>query len=667
MLTRKAYGDVYSETSVSDADENSIERRAARLSMNPQPVDERGRRVVSGASTASFTSQGSRSTSGGYSAGGPEFHLYLDIEMDGKPAPSASRKSVENMLSDDEQKLIDIRNLFAFLTGQALVATEKRPSFFSIFIKISDMLKTYEFSNLDSSTFGQVATSSFDSYIEELGLADVRGSRQKTVEGIVLAERMRSVPLYNEAFTHCVGEHNDIERLNGELFRLITPITINRLGRAALDLDKRTASVGHILEDFDFPSIFSGMFNSKTADERKLVNFDNWKDSFFATRKFVLSYYKSRFGSWPPKANKKTEFETSGLNRLVLRELYHDLSAMYDLLVDRTSLTNRTADGVLIDERDADAPMVRALRHILSEYDRSSPPVKPPMPFDLPTMPTLKSSRSDFGTGNLKADAKASSKKLKDDEISRILRASYNTDTSPPLFVDAFRDFEAKVAHGCSLQQLRDQRVGQWIFMYAVLQALPLLVVDAPALRYHKGVEYFLCEPPRGGVPWARDDVKRNWYGISASGGMVSLPSDLLTHSIDGVFRRSHCWQMAERWSRADPALNEAMHMQDRHEGNAVVQNTPLAMPGVSSRVDSRATSPSRADKRLSSLHIGLEAIRMPEGGYPQLPSWPVSPAESVTAGSVGQKSRPVSRHEVDASKTFDAILASADLGRKKK
>jgi len=660
-LTRKAYGDVHSETSVSDADARSLEGSAARLSLNPQSVDERGRRIVSGSSTNSYTSQGTRSTSGGFSAGGPEFHLYLDIEMDGKPAPPATRKSVENMPSDDEQKLIDIRNLFAFLTGQALVATEKRPTFFSIFMKISDMLKAYEFSNLDSSTFGQVATSSFDSYIEEIGLADVRGSHQKTVEGIVLAERMRSVPLYNEAFTHCVGQYNDIERLNGEVFRHITPITINRLGRAALDLNKRTASVGQILEDFDFPSIFSGMFNSKTVEERKLVNFDTWKDSFFATRKFVLGYYKSRFGSWPPKANKNTDFEIGGLNRLVLRELYHDLSAMYDLLVDRDSLTNRTADGVLIDERDADAPMVRALRHILSEYDRSSPPVKPPMPFDLPTMPTLKSTRPDFGTGNSKADTKANSKKLKDDEISRILRASYNPDTSPPLFVDAFRDFEAKAAHSCTLQQLCDQRVGQWIFMYAVLQALPLLVIDAPALRYHKGVEYFLCEPPRGGVPWARDDVKRNWYGVAASGGMVSLPSDLLTHSIDGVFRRSHCWEMAERWSRADPALNRAMHMQDRHEGNATVQNTPLAMPGV--RVDSRAPSLNRADKRLSSLHMGLEAIRMPEGGHPPLPSWPCSPAESVK-----QNSRPVTpRHEVDASKTFDAILAGADLGRKKK
>ena len=268
---------------------------------------------------------------------------------------------------------------------------------------------------------------------------------------------------------------------------------------------------------------------------------------------------------------------------------------------------------------------------------------------------------------SVKADAKASSKKLKDDEISHILRASYNTDACPPLFVDAFRDFETKVAHGCNLQQLRDQRVGQWIFMYAVLQALPLLVVDAPALQYSKGVEYFLCEPPRGGVPWARDDIKRNWYGISASGGMVSLPSDLLTHSIDGVFRRSHCWQMAERWSRADPALNEAMHMQDRHEGNAAVQNTPLAMPGVASRVDSRATSPTRPDKRLSSLHIGLEAIRMPEGGWPQLPSWPISPAESIKAGSEGQKSRPASRHEFDANKTFDAIFASAGFGAQKK
>ncbi|KAG9833885.1 DUF1740-domain-containing protein, partial [Aureobasidium melanogenum] len=268
-------------------------------------------------------------------------------------------------LSSDEDTLVTTRNLFAFLAGESLVATQENPTVFSVFIKVSESLKQFGFSNFDGSTFGEVATSSFDKYVDELGLADVRSSREKTIETLILGERMKSIKLYNEAFTHASGKYDELLKSGSPKFRLISPISANRLGRAAMDLEKRTASVRHTLEDFDFPQLFSGFLNSKTVDERKDVDFDVLRDSFLATRKFVISYYKIRFGSWPPKASKKNELETSGLNRIVCQELYHDFCAVYDFLVDRTSLTNRTADGVLIDDRDADAPRVRALRAVL--------------------------------------------------------------------------------------------------------------------------------------------------------------------------------------------------------------------------------------------------------------------------------------------------------------
>ncbi|KAH0408326.1 hypothetical protein KCU90_g22042, partial [Aureobasidium melanogenum] len=258
-------------------------------------------------------------------------------------------------LSSDEDTLVTTRNLFAFLAGESLVATQENPTVFSVFIKVSESLKQFGFSNFDGSTFGEVATSSFDKYVDKLGLADVRSSREKTIESLILGERMKSIKLYNEAFTHASGKYDELLKSGSPKFRLISPISVNRLGRAAMDLEKRTASVRHTLEDFDFPQLFSGFLNSKTVDERKEVDFDVLRDSFLATRKFVISYYKIRFGSWPPKASKKNELETSGLSRIVCQELYHDFCAVYDFLVDRTSLTNRTADGVLIDDRDADA------------------------------------------------------------------------------------------------------------------------------------------------------------------------------------------------------------------------------------------------------------------------------------------------------------------------
>jgi len=82
------------------------------------------------------------------------------------------------------------------------VATEKHSSIFDIFMKISDILQHYDFSNVDGSTYGEVAAMSFDNYINELHMADMKSSREKTIEAIVLGERMRSVMLYTEAFVH---------------------------------------------------------------------------------------------------------------------------------------------------------------------------------------------------------------------------------------------------------------------------------------------------------------------------------------------------------------------------------------------------------------------------------------------------------------------------------
>ena len=608
-------------------------------------------------------------------------HLYLPIKLSSESptipvAPPKSKTDSEQRLDpavEDLQTLIDIRNLFAFLCGQSLVATEKKSSFFQIFMTIAGILKTYEFSNLDGSTYGEVASSSFDNYVEELGLADVRHSHEKTIDSLVLGERMRSVLLYNEAFTHAAGKHEELLALKSPRFKLVSPITQNRLVRASMDLDKRMASIRLLLTDFDFPSLFTGIMNSKMSEERKEgVRFVQWKDTFHGMRKFVMALYSHRYGHWPPKASsKKNDLETSGLNRQVLRDLYHDLSSMYDLLVDRNNLTTRTVDGVNPHQGAREEPTVRALRAVLSEYDRSSPPVKPPVPFDLPRLPSLKTTRPDFGTGDKKAEIKALQKKLKDDEIGQILRASWNDDAIVTPFVEAFRDMERRAARGCTIAELVDLRIGPWIFMYVVLQALPMLACDAPGIKHTKGVEYFLCEPPRSGVPWANAHAAgaaggkgsgRTWFSVGESGGVVSLPSDVVEHGVEGIYRRSHCWVMAEQWSASNPIMNSALHeqeainaLQSAHLGDGLPP-PPLPSEGGLRRPGSRPSSPMgrTSTNRNSTFGIGLEALPLPAGVTPD--GRPASP---------GPGGRPGSVHSVDASKTFDAILA--DVGNQKK
>lgn len=611
---------------------------------------------------SSASSKGSRALSDEFESS--EVHVYLPVSLSTDNAIYQLGASEPQLSSDDVEMLVSIRNFFAVLVGGSLVGTHKNPDLFSVFMSVSKWLERYEFSNIDGSTYGEVAATSFDKYIDELNLADVRYSRQKTIEGLILGERMRSWRLYNESFVHAVGKYEDITELKSPLFELINPVTRNRMERASMDLYLRQKSINTRLEDFEFPAIFAGIMSSKTAEERKLVRFEAWKAGFIAMRKHILTYYKHRYGSWLPKASsKKNNLETNGLNRLVLLDLYQDFASLYDMLVDRSGLTTRGPDGPLAEDTDA---VCRALRAVLSEYDRSSPPVQPAVPFDVPLLPTLATVRSDYGHGDEKKDAKARSKKVKSEEIPAVLEAARNKDAdTTTTFLDAYRELERRSARGKTIDEICDFRCGYWIFVYAVLQSLPMLVVDAPGVMFTTGVEYFLCEVPRSGVPWARDadgTQQRNWYGVAGSTGVVSLPADVVEHGVEGIYRRSHCWIMAEKWTAHSKIMSSAV----QELGAAQVAGSALppsfSAPAAVTAPDgspmlrpASAASHSGSSRRESVMMLGLEALPLPAG---------ISPpgAASSRPGSRGGSIAPA-----DPTKTFDAILSSVDDGSKKK
>ncbi|KAJ2967420.1 hypothetical protein NQ176_g9669 [Zarea fungicola] len=396
-----------------------------------------------------------------------ELKLYLPAAR-----PSASTHLVAPGHSGDAEldRLIAIRNLFAFLTGQPLVGTKAHPTVFSAFLDIADLLEEYGFTGVDGSGFGNAVDMSFNFYCDYLGLSDCRHSREKTVEALILGERMRNIDLYSEAFAHAAGKYSAILDLRLPLFDRLSSHTRQRLERSHIDLVNRQHNVNEYLEQFDFPSIFSGIANSTSVSEMRNIRFKVWKNSFNRMRSFMLSYYKSTFGSWPPKASsKKNPFMESGLNRLVLKVLYSDMCALYDLLVDRTDLTSRVIDQAPELSEDPEKLTRSAIRNILSEYDRSRPPVLPPIPFDLPQLPSITAIHETYDALSPKDQTKFD-KKLKEHELLLVLNKAYNYDTnniSLP-FLNQFKEFESREAKGKMKQDLIDQRIGYWIFLYSV-------------------------------------------------------------------------------------------------------------------------------------------------------------------------------------------------------
>ena len=545
-----------------------------------------------------------------------------------------------HITANDVETLITVRNLFAFLTGRSLVATPRRPSMFAIFMHVAEILHRYEFTNFDGSSMGEESTACFATYLEDFRLADVRASREKTIEAIILGERMKSWDLYNEGFVHAVGKYNDISALKSPKLREVSEVTRKRLERSHIFLSTGLRNVHGRLDDFDFPSLFAGVASSTTSSDSKIVRFKAWKSGFSSMRRYVMGTYKQRYGAWPPKAkSKKNNFEESGLNRLLLRQVYQDFCDLYDVLVDRTSFTTRHVEIPSGDEPDdPHEPLPRALRRVLSEYDRSTPPVQPPIPFDTPLLPSLSSTRRGFDALDPRKKKRECMKKLKDNEINTALMQSYNRDLmkSTP-FLQAFFAYERSSAHGKTIEEITDLRVGQWIFLYSVIQSLPLLVVDAPGLRYTEGVQYFLSEFSKESPPWMRQDQRqKTTWRIPGSDTMVDLPAASVEHSNDAIYQRSHCWQIAQAW--AGPAAVAGVDSQYD------VPYEELLPPVMPSNPGSRSQSP---DRRLSSMPMGLEQLPMPFG-----------------VGGSPRGSRPTSTY--DPTKSFDAILGLRD-GQDKK
>ncbi|OBT58269.1 hypothetical protein VE04_01559 [Pseudogymnoascus sp. 24MN13] len=462
-----------------------------------------------------------------------EGHLYFPI----------TRLTIPQNLQDagsDTDRLLAARNLIAFLLHKPLIASMRFPTEISVFLGIAGLLADVDFLDESSGDFGRVITTAFSFYNDIYNLQDVRGSFQKMLQGVIMGEAMRHAQLYREGFIHCVGAYGCKGIREHKLFAMVSDATKSKIEREALDLEHRQKSIKTRLQDFDFPHIFNGTAASKVTAESKTVRFTAWRSHFVAFRSFVLSYYKDLHGSWPPKSGKRSGFQISGLNRLALKILYDDLAALYDILVDREALTTRTLDVEDVkgeDDMTQGQLELLALRKIMSAHDRS----------------TLARSA--------KAQVTAETRRLRPFEKLLVLAKAHNVSVGLQTpFLRKYAEFEDEQASGSSIRDLRDQRFGYWIFLYAVLQCLPPLVMDAPGIRYTGGVEYFLCKPPLGHLPWQDGRTMRDY------------PFDAAENTAEAIYTRSHCsMSVADRL----PPLQARAAL----EGGPVLANSPYLAP----------------------------------------------------------------------------------------
>lgn len=493
--------------------------------------------------------------------------------------PKDAAKAVKQEADTVRQRYIDARNLFAFLTHSYMVSTPTAESAYQVFNRMGEML------NVHAGNLWQMrqAEPHFLHYVDELRLDDVRNDDESILDALILGERWQCTQLWTEGFLHAAGRWEILS--SNPAAPMLNAWTRARLDRMSLDLNNvRLKNVNQRLTDFQMPAVWIG-----EGRKHRL-----WQGAYEKMRTLVLSHMKHVFGSWPPKPGKKGKGGgtsiTGGLNRIVLKQLYDDLCCLYDLLVDHdyiygdkldrsgarpssgdeepktTELASKTGKA---EEEKADTARV-ALRKIMQEFDTSGVPVQPTMPFDLPRIP----SRAVAGTKPKKRFFfQRSDPKISSSEAEALLSSSYNLDArdrhaSNPL-VKRFLDHEKEHATGKSVLDFAEARCGRWIFIYCVLQSLPLTVVDAMGLKYSEGVEYFLCENHRDGYPWEKGLSKRAtrmtglWDAMASTTNLFdSNPDD----DIDITYRRSHCWEVSEDWRLVIDSDEEEEYYDDGSE-----------------------------------------------------------------------------------------------------
>lgn len=501
--------------------------------------------------------------------------------------------------NDSFQRLIDVRNLFAFLNYTFLVSTLHRETPFQIMEKIFKQLQgphspELHAEDLNLSRKINAAEGNFLYYVEELKIDDIRNDDDAIIEALIMGERWRCQRLYREGFIHASGRWEDIKGHTG--LQYISQETKKRLDRASLNLHQiRLYNVTTGLTNFDYPSVWVG--------DDKYPELKPWKAGFEAMRKLTLSFYKNVYGSWPPKAGKHGKgggyTETGGLNRLVLKRLYDDFCVLYDLLVDRewihgerirfeATYFSEGEEGK--EQRTKEEGARNALRKIMAALDNSTVPVQPNIPFDQPRLLHITAAPA---TEKKKSKKPRSQKKLKSDELAVVLKNSYNEDTTERArqneFASAYLKLEADFAKGKNLDDIIEARRGRWIFMYCVLQNLPMTVVDAVGCQYGDGVEYFLCENVKGSLPWERSNnrasrmsgiwgVSGPYGGLGPAGSSSNLNGD---DEIDYTYRRSHCFDIAEDWRMVQrvPGADDEFETDGESGGEGFIEYRPLDQP----------------------------------------------------------------------------------------
>ncbi|KAG8163492.1 hypothetical protein KVR01_006789 [Diaporthe batatas] len=464
---------------------------------------------------------------------------------------------------------VSVRNLFGILHHASLVGLSLCQALSDLHSRMEQFMPQADTDNL----------STILAYLGARGIDDVRNDAESAISLLAWCEdpKVRWEEGWRESFLHVAGMYGSLrERSLMESspdFKRISPITRALLERASLEMHLRVQAAEEPLSTFSFEDMWPASLSFISPASGPVVA-SPAKASADRLQRFLLSYYRSTWGRWPPPPPPDTvtsdeSDEPLWLTRTVVQALQKDFGTLYDYLVNRDivwdgSETRSSRKWLMVSESgnkafEADTDEL-PMTDVLIEYDNKQRFPHIPHPYPLvpesipPAANTAASAANSKGrkrskTGGEAVPAATPGGPQRPGAVERRIQLAYTeatnvyvlgSDFAQTDLIDAFVKFEKTDRIGEIDPSLA--RRGRWILIYGILQSLASVSADAPIVRYSDGVDYHLGPRLKGArlPPWAKKGKQP-----------ASIQPQEASHEL------SYCWLAPRAWNNSNTSASE--------------------------------------------------------------------------------------------------------------
>ncbi|KAK2598072.1 hypothetical protein QQS21_005783 [Conoideocrella luteorostrata] len=320
-------------------------------------------------------------------------------------------------------------------------------------------------------------------FLDEEGYLCLAGQPDHALAILRLAETFHLKDLYLQALTHCVGMSDMLPRKLE--FQHVSLATRNLIHESEDALTSRLKKTSDMLDNFLDEELSEAYMGISDGIRAHLERF----------RSFLLSYYSTKLGYYPPRL----------FDGPVCRSMALDFEALYNLLVDEGYSSAEAMPSVA-------AGGMCTLQLVQSFDSRNDfEPMKHPMP-KLPHQDQEARSRR---LSWLPRSAKQRADERQLGHVALVNASNWNGNVFQNSLVKAYRKFEeecaisARKADRNERTSLVDGRKVRWILIYAVHQTLRNATQRPPSVQDDSKASYVVSIARDTGVPWQDNKCPR--------------------------------------------------------------------------------------------------------------------------------------------------------------